>query len=65
MSGTTTATSGSADYGNENREFDEEGLMRLRIASINDPPIREDDRKSRWPLGRRHDDHPGLSELGL
>jgi len=52
-------------YGNENWEFDETGLMRRRIASINDLPIREADRKYRWPLGRRPDDHPGLSELGL
>jgi uncharacterized protein len=40
-------------------------LMRLRIASINDAPIKEGERKYRWPLGRRPDDHPGLSELGL
>lgn len=52
-------------YGNENWEFDERGLMRLRIASINDLPITETDRKFRWPLGRRPDDHAGLSELGL
>jgi len=52
-------------YGNENWEFDEAGLMRLRIASINDLPIRESDRKYHWPLGRRPDDHPGLSALGL
>jgi nuclear transport factor 2 (NTF2) superfamily protein len=52
-------------YGNENWEFDAEGLMRLRIASINDLPIKADDRKFRWPLGRRPDDHPGLSETGL
>jgi nuclear transport factor 2 (NTF2) superfamily protein len=52
-------------YGNENWEFSENGLMRRRIASINDLPIREADRKYRWPLGRRPDDHPGLSELGL
>ncbi len=52
-------------YGNENWEFDGDGLMRRRIASINDLPIREADRKYRWPLGRRPDDHPGLSELGL
>jgi uncharacterized protein len=52
-------------YGNENWEFDENGLMRRRIASINDLPIAEADRKYRWPLGRRPDDHPGLSELGL
>ena len=52
-------------YGNENWEFDATGLMRRRIASINDLPITEADRKFHWPLGRRPDDHPGLSELGL
>ena len=52
-------------YGNDNWEFDAEGLMRLRIASINDRPIAEGERKYHWPLGRRPDDHPGLSELGL
>ena len=52
-------------YGNENWEFDEAGLMRRRIASINDLPIAEGDRKYHWPLGRRPDDHPGLSALGL
>jgi nuclear transport factor 2 (NTF2) superfamily protein len=52
-------------YGNENWEFDEHGLMRLRIASINDLPIKESDRKYFWPTGRRPDDHPTLSELGL
>jgi nuclear transport factor 2 (NTF2) superfamily protein len=52
-------------YGNENWEFDENGLMRLRIASINDLPIKESERKYFWPLGRRPDDHPGLSALGL
>jgi hypothetical protein len=52
-------------YGNENWEFDEHGLMRWRIASINDLPIQESNRKYRWPLGRRPDNHPGLSELGL
>ena len=52
-------------YGNENWEFDERGLMRKRHASINDLPISEAQRKYRWPLGRRPDDHPGLSELGL
>ena len=46
-------------------EFDEHGLMRLRIASINDLPIKESERKYHWPLGRRPDDHPGLSALGL
>ena len=52
-------------YGNENWEFDENGLMRVRIASINDLPIEESERKYHWPLGRRPDDHPSLSELGL
>lgn len=52
-------------YGNENWEFDEDGLMRRRIASINDLPITESERKFRWPSGRRPDDHPGLSDLGL
>ena len=52
-------------YGNENWEFDGYGLMRRRIASINDLPIAETERKFRWPLGRRPDDHPGLSDLGL
>jgi len=52
-------------YGNENWEFDELGLMRLRVASINDLPIAEGDRKYHWPLGRRPDDHPSLSALGL
>ncbi|CAP43334.1 nuclear transport factor 2 family protein [Bordetella petrii] len=52
-------------YGNENWEFGPDGLMQTRHASINDLPISEADRKFRWPLGRRPDDHPGLSELGL
>jgi uncharacterized protein len=52
-------------YGNENWEFDDEGLMRTRIASINDLPIKESDRQFHWPLGRRPDDQPGLTELGL
>lgn len=52
-------------YGNENWEFAENGLMARRIASINDLPIAEADRKYHWPQGRRPDDHPGLSELGL
>jgi nuclear transport factor 2 (NTF2) superfamily protein len=52
-------------YGNENWAFDEQGLMTNRHASINDLPIAEADRKYRWLLGRRPDDHPGLSELGL
>ncbi|MBC8730240.1 DUF1348 family protein [Paraburkholderia sp. UCT2] len=52
-------------YGNENWEFNEHGLMAHRHASINDLPIREADRLYRWPLGRRPDDHPSLSDLGL
>ena len=52
-------------YGNENWEFDENGLMQLRYASINDLPISEAERKFHWPAGRRPDDHPGLSDLGL
>jgi uncharacterized protein len=52
-------------YGNENWEFDENGLMRWRLASINDLPIKESERKYHWPLGRRPDGHPGLSDLGL
>lgn len=52
-------------YGNENWEFAPDGLMQRRIASINDQPIDESDRKFHWPQGRRPDDHPGLSDLGL
>ena len=52
-------------YGNENWEFAEDGLMKFRHASINDLPIKESERKYFWPLGRRPDDHPGLSELGF
>jgi nuclear transport factor 2 (NTF2) superfamily protein len=52
-------------YGNENWEFDADGLMRRRIASINEQPISEADRKFLWPLGRRPDDHPGLSDYGF
>ncbi|WP_315126762.1 nuclear transport factor 2 family protein [Comamonas antarctica] len=52
-------------YGNENWEFEADGLMRRRYACINDLPIQESERKFHWPLGRRPDDHPGLSELGL
>ena len=52
-------------YGNENWEFDPAGLMQRRFASINDLPIKETDRKFHWALGRRPDDHPGLSDLGL
>ena len=52
-------------YGNENWEFDDRGLMRRRFACINDLPIKESERKFHWPLGRRPDAHPGLSDLGL
>jgi nuclear transport factor 2 (NTF2) superfamily protein len=52
-------------YGNENWEFDADGLMARRFASINDLRIPETERKFHWPLGRRPDDHPGLSDLGL
>lgn len=52
-------------YGNENCEFDEQGLMYARHASINELPITEADRKFHWPLGRRPEGHPGLSDLGL
>ena len=52
-------------YGNENWEFNAQGLMINRYASINDLPITEEERKFHWPLGRRPDDHPGLSKLGL
>jgi nuclear transport factor 2 (NTF2) superfamily protein len=52
-------------YGNENWEFNDQGLMQRRFASINDLPIRPQERKFHWPLGRRPDAHPGLTELGL
>ena len=52
-------------YGNENWQFDADGLMERRIASINEHPIADADRKFHWPLGRRPDDHAGLTELGL
>jgi nuclear transport factor 2 (NTF2) superfamily protein len=52
-------------YGNENWEFDADGLMRRRHASINDLPIADSERLYAWPAGRRPDDHPGLTELGL
>ena len=52
-------------YGNENWQFNEDGLMEMRYASINDLPIAESERKFHWPLGRRPDDHASLSELGL
>jgi nuclear transport factor 2 (NTF2) superfamily protein len=52
-------------YGNENWEFDADGLMRWRLASINEHPIKSDERKLTWPLGRRPDDFPALTELGF
>ncbi len=52
-------------FGNENWEFNEQGLMMRRYASINDLPIQKTDRKFLWPLGPRPQDHPGLSDLGL
>lgn len=52
-------------YGNENWEFNDQGLMQKRYASINDLPMSASERKFFWPLGRRPDDHPGLAELGL
>jgi len=52
-------------YGNENWEFADDGLMQHRHSSINEHPIAESERKFHWPLGRRPDDHPGLSDLGL
>ena len=52
-------------YGNENWEFDDNGLMARRFACINDLPIQAAERKFHWQQGRRPDDHPGLSELGL
>lgn len=52
-------------YGNENWEFGADGLMRKRFASINDVPIQSQDRRFHWPLGRRPDDHPGLSDFGF
>lgn len=52
-------------YGNENWEFDPDGLMRRRLASINEHPIAAIDRRFHWPLGRRPDDHPGLSDFGF
>jgi nuclear transport factor 2 (NTF2) superfamily protein len=52
-------------YGNENWQFDQDGLMARRLASINEHPIAAQDRKFHWPAGPRPDDHPGLSELGL
>ena len=61
----TANQTGTDAYGNENWEFDETSLMRYRYASINDLGITESERKYHWPQGRRPDDHPGLSDLGL
>lgn len=55
----------SRSFGNENWEFNENGFMMRRFASINDLPIKEADRKFFWPLGRRPDDHPSLSDFGF
>jgi nuclear transport factor 2 (NTF2) superfamily protein len=52
-------------YGNENWQFDADGLMEVRFASINDHPIRDVERQFHWPSGRRPDDHPGLTDLGF
>ncbi|BBW26850.1 nuclear transport factor 2 family protein [Enterobacter bugandensis] len=52
-------------YGNENWEFEPDGLMKRRFACVNDMPIKESERLFHWPLGRRPDDHPSLSDLGL
>ena len=52
-------------YGNENWQFDAQGLMQLRMASINDLAIPPDERKFTWPQGRRPEDHPGLTDMGL
>lgn len=52
-------------YGNENWQFDKDGLMEWRVASINEHPIEESERKFHWPIGRRPDDHPSLSDLGF
>jgi uncharacterized protein len=59
------ASSGFRSYGNENWEFNAAGEMQRRLASINDLPISEADRKYRWPLGRRPDEYPSLSDLEL
>ena len=65
MNGTTIPRNWDRVYGNEQWEFDEQGLMRRREASINDVPILEFGRLFRWQKGPRPTDHPGLSELGL
>ena len=63
--GNNSKTAWFRSYGNENWQFNAQGLMELRYASINDSPIKEAERKFFWPLGRRPDDHASLSELGL
>ncbi len=63
--GMTTSGNWFRSYGNENWEFDDHGLMRRRIASINDLPIKESERKFHWPLGRRPDDHPFVERFGV
>ncbi len=65
MNGTTENGDWFRSYGNENWEFDDDGLMRRRIASVNDASIKDRDRKFHWPSGRRPDDHPSLSDLGF
>ena len=60
-----SSTNGTMIPGIENWEFDEHGVMQRRYASTNDLPIKESERKYHRPLGRRPDDHPGLSDLGL
>ncbi|MGN5478542.1 DUF1348 family protein [Cupriavidus basilensis] len=65
MNGTMTRATGSARMATRTGSSGDDGLMVNRYASINDMPIKESERKFRWPLGRRPDDHPGLSDLGL
>lgn len=65
MNGTTPPDNGFVAYGNESWEFNDQGFMQRRFASINDLPITVVERKFFWPLGRRPDDHPSLSDLGL
>ena len=64
-SGTTIPATGYRSHGNEQWEFNQAGVMHRREASINDVPIREEERKYHWPLGARPKDHPGMSDLGL
>jgi nuclear transport factor 2 (NTF2) superfamily protein len=65
MGGTMTQGIDIDPTGTRNWVFNDDGLMRLRFASINDLPIKESDRDYHWPLGRRPDDHPGLSDFGF